>query len=150
MKDIDELERSVAGNPEKREAQRVLAEESTRMTHGDEGLIKAQRASEVLFGGKISDFSDRELLDIFTDVPSSAVTRDELNGGIGLLAMFTRAGLSKSNGQARQLVMQGGAYLNNLRVEEPRLILTPEHLASESIMVLRSGKKKYHLVKVEG
>lgn len=148
VSDIEELAKSVEKEPEKREAQRVLAEESTRMIHGDEGLSNARRASEVLFGGEITNFSDRELVDIFNDVPSSEVERGELEQGIGILAMFTRAGLTKSNGQAMQLVSQGGAYVNNIRIDDSRLVLTPAHLASESMLVIRSGKKKYHLVKI--
>jgi len=148
IEDISALERTVVEEPEKREAQRVLAEESTRMIHGDDGLINARRASQVLFGGEIADFSDRELKDIFNDVPSSEIDRGELEQGIGVLAMFTKAGLTKSNGQAMQLVKQGGAYVNNVRVDDSRLVLTPDHLASETVMVLRSGKKKYHLVQM--
>ncbi|MHB9031058.1 MAG: tyrosine--tRNA ligase, partial [Candidatus Latescibacterota bacterium] len=79
LDEIAELERMVETEPEKREAQRVLAEESTRMIHGEEGLRKARRASEALFGeAEITDFTDRELLDIFADVPSSDIERSEL------------------------------------------------------------------------
>jgi len=148
MERITELERTVAEAPEKREAQQVLAEESTRMIHGDEGVRNAKRASGVLFGGEISNFSDRELLDIFNDVPSSNLKRSELKKGVGVLTMFSSAGLTKSNSQAIQLIKQGGAYVNNVRVEDSRLTLTLEHLASESMLVLRSGKKKYHLVNI--
>lgn len=146
---ITELERTVAEAPEKREAQRVLAEESTRMIHGDEGLEKARRASEVLFGGGIEGFTDRELMDIFADVPSSTVTRSELADGIGVLSLFTRTGLTKSNGQAMQLLKQGGVYVNNQRIDDSRMEVTPANLASDSVMILRGGKKRYHLVKVD-
>ena len=149
MDEIAELEKSVLETPEKREAQRVLAEESTCMIHGEEGLKRARRASDVLFGGEISDFSDRELLDIFTDVPSSTVMRDELEKGIGILTMFTRTGLSKSNSQALQMLKHGGVYVNNVRVDDQRTVLSPENLASDSIMVLRGGKKRYHMIKIE-
>ncbi|MDP2982660.1 MAG: tyrosine--tRNA ligase [Candidatus Latescibacter sp.] len=150
LKDISELEHSVVNDPEKWEAQRMLAEESTRMIHGEAGLRKAERASQVLFGeGEITDFSDRELLDIFADVPSSSVGRGELEKGIGVLTMFTRAGLSKSNSQALQMIKQGGIYVNNVRTEDQRMVLTPTNLASRSIMMLRAGKKRYHMVKVE-
>ncbi len=148
---ITELARLVETEPEKREAQRVLAEEATRMIHGEEGLAKAKRASAVLFGeAEISDFSDRELLDIFADVPSSTIPRGELEQGIGALSLFTRAGLSKSNSQVLQMIKQGGIYVNNIRIEDSRAVLTPAHLASASVMILRAGKKRYHLVRVEG
>jgi tyrosyl-tRNA synthetase len=64
--------------------------------------------------------------------------------------MFTRAGLSKSNSQALQMIRHGGVYVNNIRVEDSRLMLTPNRLAGRRIMVLRAGKKRYHLVRVEG
>ncbi len=150
LEDIADLQKAVENEPEKREAQRVLAEESTRMIHGEEGLASARRASEVLFGGEISDFSDRELRDIFADVPSSTIPRQELAEGIGVLALFTRAGLTQSNSQARQIAAQGGAYVNNTRIDDTRAVITTEHLASETMLVLRSGKKKYHLVSVTG
>ncbi len=149
MDEIAGLEQLITEAPEKREAQSVLAEVSTRMIHGSEGLKKAQNASKVLFGGEITDLTDSELIDVFADVPSSTIKRGELQGGIGVLNMFTRAGLTKSNSQALQKVKQGGAYVNNIRVEDSRMVLSRSHLASETIMVLRSGKKNYHLVKVE-
>jgi len=145
---IQALEREVEEAPEKREAQRVLAEESTRMIHGDEGLRKAHRASEVLFGGEIQDFTDRELSDIFADVPSSTVTRGELVQGVGVFSLFTQSGVTKSNSQALQMLKQGGLYINNRRISNQQLIVTPEYLASDTMIVLRRGKKRYHLVKV--
>ena len=148
IEEIADLEHTVSETPEKREAQRILAEESTRMIHGDEGVKKAQSASEVLFGGEISNFSDRELMDIFADVPSSTLGCDELEKGVGILSLFSSTGLTKSNSQAIQLIKQGGAYVNNVRVEDSRMIVTPRYLASETMIVLRSGKKKYHLVRV--
>ncbi len=149
IEEIKELEQTIREAPEKREAQRILAEETTRMIHGEDGLKKACRASEVLFGSEISDFSDSELLDIFTDVPSSTVKRDELEKGIGILTIFTRAGLSKSNSQALQMLKHGGIYVNNIRVDDQRAVLSTGNLASNSIMMLRGGKKRYHMVKIE-
>jgi len=146
--EIADLARTVEEVPERREAQRVLAEHSTRMIHGDAGLAAARKASDVLFGGELSDFSDRELIDIFNDVPSSDIQRGRLDEGIGVPALFSEAGLAPSNSQAMQLIRQGGAYVNNKRVEDTRMTVTSAHLASESMLVLRSGKKKYHLVKV--
>jgi len=148
MDEIAGLEKCVHEAPEKREAQTVLAEQSTLMIHGEEGLIKARKASQVLFGGEITELSDRELADIFADVPSSSIARSELEAGVGVLTLFTRSGLTQSNSQAFQKVKQGGAYLNNIRIEDPKKILNLSDLASETMMVLRSGKKNYHLVKV--
>ncbi len=148
LDEIAELGRLVETEPEKREAQRRLAEESTRMIHGEEGLQKARRATEALFGEtELTDFTDRDLLDIFADVPSSDIERGELERGIGALTLFTRAGLAKSNSQALSTLRQGGLSVNNIRVEDPRQVLTPSHLASKSVMVLRAGKKRHHLIR---
>ncbi|MFC1508344.1 tyrosine--tRNA ligase [Candidatus Omnitrophota bacterium] len=146
--DIAALESEVSDAPEKREAQRILAEESTRMIHGEKGLHKATKASEVLFGGEISGFTDRELTNIFADVPSSTVRREDLNDGVGVLALFTKSGVTKSNSQALQMLKQGGVYINNNRISDQRMVVTPDNLASDSMLVLRGGKKRYHLVKV--
>lgn len=120
------------------------------MIHGEEGLRSARKASEVLFGGEIEGFSDRELADIFNDVPSSTIPRDELAAGIGVLNLFSRSGLTRSNSEALQMAKQGGLYVNNHRVEDSRGRVTVSDLASESMLVLRCGKKKYHLVRVTG
>ena len=148
MNEIAELEETVKQAPERREAQRILAEESTRMIHGDRGLARAREASEVLFGGDMSAFTERELLDIFANVPSSTIRRRELELGIGLLDMFTRAELTPSNSRARQMVEANAAYVNNVQVGDSRMVVTPEHLLGNSIIVLRRGKKNHHLVKV--
>ena len=148
IEEITGLEETVINSPEKREAQKILAEESTRMIHGREGLEKAQKASGVLFGGEINDFTDRELSDIFADVPSSTIHGSELEQGIGILNLFTGAGVTKSNSQALQMIKQGGLYINNVRIDDQRLMVTKQHLASDSMIVLRGGKKRYHLIKV--
>jgi tyrosyl-tRNA synthetase len=60
---------------------------------------------------------------------------------------FVEAGLAKSKGEARRLIGQGGIYVNNRRVESPDARLGPNDLASESVMVLRAGKKNYALLR---
>ena len=75
---IAELEQTVVVAPEKREAQKRLAEEVTRTVHGESNLRKAIQASRVLFGGEIEDLSASDVLDIFAEVPSSEVPGDTL------------------------------------------------------------------------
>ena len=69
---------------------------------------------------------------------------------LGILDALLAAGLASSKGEARRLVQQGGAYVNNRRVSDPERRLTLADLASQSVMVLRSGKKKYALLRVAG
>ncbi|TWT37700.1 Tyrosine--tRNA ligase [Posidoniimonas corsicana] len=146
--EIESLDKSREDDAAKRESQVRLAEELTRLVHGQEGLDAARRASEVLFGAEIAELDDRQLVSIFRDVPSTEVPRDRLAGdGLGILEAFTLAGLSKSNGEARRTLGNGGAYVNNRRVDDPKRQLTTADLASETVMVLRSGKKRYALLR---
>ena len=64
-----------------------------------------------------------------------------------MIDAFVEVGLSKSKGDARRTIQQGGAYVNNLRREDVATMLGPDDLASESMLVLRSGKKKYALLR---
>jgi tyrosyl-tRNA synthetase len=146
--EIEALDAACQQDPGKRESQRRLAEEVTRLVHGEPGLAKAQRATEILFGAEIDKLSDRELGEIFADVPSCELEREKLAGtGLSVIDAFAASGLSASKGEARRTISQGGAYVNNRRVETIDLQLTAAHLASETVMVLRSGKRKYALLR---
>ena len=147
LNDIAELEGQVAAAPETRTAQQVLAEEVTRLVHGDAGVTAAKNASQVLFGQEITGLSDHELAAIFADVPSSEFDRARLNDGLPLLDALVETGVCPSRGQAKKLIQSGGVYLNNRRVNGLETVLTPESLAGQSTLVLRTGKKNYHLVR---
>jgi len=135
-------------DPGRRAAQRRLAVELTRLVHGSEGLHVAQRATEVFFGAEISELSDAQLAGIFADVPSKELSRERLSAsGLSIIDALCEAGLAKSKNEARRIVTQGGAYVNNRRIENIETQLTAAHLAGESVMVLRSGKKNYALLR---
>ncbi len=145
--EIELLDQSRQQQAHKRESQIRLAEELTRLIHGDAGLAKAQQATAIFFGAEIVDLSDQELGQIFSDVPSCDLNFSQLDGeGFSLIDAFVESGLSKSKGDARRTITQGGAYVNNRRRDEVDSKLTREDLASESMIVLRSGKKNYALL----
>lgn len=147
--EIEALDEARATNPGGRESQRQLAEGLTRLVHGEAGLARARRATEVLFGAEIRDASDADLNDIFADVPSQELPRGRLSdgGGLPIVDAFVLAGLAKSKGDARRTITQGGGYVNNRRVESAERLLTPADLASETVLVLRAGKKNYALLR---
>jgi tyrosyl-tRNA synthetase len=146
--DVAALEAEHARNPGRREAQRRLAAELTRLVHGEPGLAAAERATEVFFGAEIRDVSDAQLGDIFADVPSKEVPRDRLLGdGMALADALVESGLVKTKSEARRAITQGGAYVNNRRTTGAETRLTAESLASESVLVLRRGKKDYALLR---
>lgn len=130
-------------------AQRRLAQSVTKIVHGAEGLASAERASKMLFGGEIDKLSDKELTSIFADVPSNSLPRATLEQGLAIVDALVAAGLASSKGEARRTVDAGGAYVNNRKCSGIEKTLTAEDLASESVVVLRSGKKKYALLRFE-
>ena len=145
--EIERLEAEHASDPGRRIAQRTLAGELTRLVHGDDGLAAAQRATEIFFGAEISQLSDAQLKGIFAEVPSKGLPRSRLAEGLPVIDAFFEAGLAKSKGEARRIISQGGAYVNNRRMGDLEASLGPGDLASESIVVLRSGKKSYALLR---
>ena len=134
-------------DPGKRFAQQRLAEEITKLVHGEDGLSTAKRATEIFFGGEISRLDDAQLASIFADVPSKELSRSRLDAGLPLIDALYESGLASSKAEARRTVQQGGAYINNRQMTDLDAKLGSEHLASETVMVVRSGKKKYALLK---
>lgn len=149
--EIGEFADKLKTQPEKREAQRSLAAEVTRIVHGVTALESAQRASHVLFGGEIAGLSADEVLDIFNDVPSSELPNEKLAGnGLPLTEVLVTSGLAPSKAEARRLVSGGGVYLNNIRIADDKSTVTLDHSVEGRFFVLRKGQKQYHLVKLVG
>lgn len=148
LDEIDELARQHDADPSARHAHRRLAQEATRIIHGDEGLEAAEKATVVLFGSEpFSGMDDRVLADAFAEAQAIELDRSRLDAGVGLLDLLTEAGATKSNGEARKLVAQGAVRLNNTKVTDPARELGPDDLASDTTMVLRVGKKRYVLAR---
>ncbi|MBV7339398.1 tyrosine--tRNA ligase [Chloroflexi bacterium TSY] len=143
-------EQAVRDEPHKREAQKRLAVETTRLFHGESGLTKATKASEVFFGGELDGLDAQDVQDIFADVPSATIGRQALSGeGIPLPNLLADAGVAKSRGEARRLIANGGVYINNIKVGDTDQAITMEQSIDGQFLVIRKGKKNYHLVKVE-
>ena len=151
QEEIVELEERLAARPERREAQRRLAEEVTRMTHGDDALRTAQAATEALFGGDVSSLGAGVLLDVFHDVPSSEIPRERLEGeGVALTELLTLTGLAASRGEARRLIQGNGIALGNRRETDPRRAVRLDDAVEGSVLVLRRGARQYRLVRLAG
>ena len=149
--DIAELAELAASRPERREAQRRLADEVTRMTHGDDALRSARAATEALFGGDVSSLSAAQLLDVFHDVPSSDIPRQRLEGeGVPLTELLTLTGLASSRSEARRLIQGNGVALGDRRESDPRRAVRLEDAVDGSVVVLRRGARQYRLVRVRG
>ena len=149
--EIEELEQAVAAHPEQREAQRRLAREMTLTVHGNTALAKAEQAAQVLFGGAMDGLSATEIADIFADVPSSTLARERISGGgLAMIDLLADSGVTQSKGEARRAVAEGGVNLNNRRVNDAAQTVTANDLLEGGFLVIRRGKKNYHLIKVVG
>ena len=146
--EIAELEASIEAAPEKREAQRRLGEEVTRMVHGEAHLQRALLATRVLFGGEMAGLSAGDVLDIFADVPSHELPRTSFEGtGLPLVEAVVACGIVPSKGAARRLIESGGINVNNRRVTDTQAALDLSTLIEGQCLVLRKGAKDYHLAR---
>jgi len=140
MRSLDEiaaLDAEMKARPEARIPQKALAEELTRLVHGEDGLKKALEATEALYGsgGKAN----------LGDVPSASVSLAEAVGK-PVFMVAAQAGMFKSNGEARRMARQGGLSLNGEKVGEDR-VFAAEDVVDGGEAVLRSGKRNYFVLK---
>lgn len=145
--EILDLEDQLKSAPERRIAHKRLAQEVTDLVHGVEERRKAEQASEALFGGELAGLSKQTLEDVFSEVPSSSIERLSLTTGIGIQDILVSSGAAKSKGEARRLIEGGGCYLNGTRVTSPTEQISSGALLHDSLLVIRSGKKSYYLVR---
>jgi len=113
------------------EAKRVLAFEVTKLIHGEEEAAKAQQAAEALFGGGADSAS----------IPTFEISAADLAADARLISWMTKAGMTKSNGEARKAVQQGGVSVNDAKVSDPDYAFTAEALAEG--IVVKKGKKTF-------
>ncbi|MEM9364563.1 MAG: tyrosine--tRNA ligase [Planctomycetota bacterium] len=146
--EYQQLAEATAADPGQRQAQKRLAEWLTTFVHGHAGLVSAQRATDIFFGGELGDASSEQLVEIFADVPSSDVPGDKLDGeGLWVVEAFQLAGLCKSGGDARRSVKEGSCYINNVRVTDEQNRIQADDLMGRDVVMLRRGKRKYALLR---
>jgi tyrosyl-tRNA synthetase len=145
---IEELERSVASAPEKREAQRTLARDVTTIVHGSAETREAERASALLFGSSLVDATADEILTVFDDVPSVRLERTMAAAGMPVVDLVLQAGIAASKGEAARLIKQGGLYINDQRVTDERGRVELGHFIDGRVIVLRKGQRERRLVRI--
>ena len=139
LEEIAALEAEMKAHPEARIPQKALAEELTRLVHGEEGLKKAQAATEALYAKKTS--AD---IAAAANVPSANVALADCVGK-AVFAVAAAAGMFKSNGEARRMAAQGGLSLNDAKVDDKRVFAADD--VKDGVAVLRSGKKNYFVLR---
>ena len=135
---MDEVKRlSSLEGAEINRAKEVLAYEITQIVHGKEKADSAQEAARALFeGGKESG-----------SIPTTEIDSSEFENGMGLLELLTRVELTKSNGEGRRLIKQGGLYIEEETISDPNTIIKIDNFVDGKLMI-RKGKKVYHQVKL--
>ena len=119
------------------EAKKVLATEATALLHGrDAANTAAETARQTFEEGAIAE-----------SLPTVEIPRGELEAGAGVLALFVKAGLVASNGEARRQIKGGGLRVNDAAVTDEKMVLTPANLTPEGVIKLSMGKKKHVLLK---
>ena len=118
-------------------AKEVLAFEVTKLIHGEEEAEKAQNAARALFSGGIEEGS----------IPFTEMDKNIFEEGIGILDLMKNLGLTKSNGEGRRLVEQGGVTIDDIKVESIDKKVTLEDFKDDKILI-RKGKKIYHQVRI--
>ncbi|MFC6287763.1 tyrosine--tRNA ligase [Nocardioides sp. GCM10027113] len=145
--EIEELEALTAEKPFLRAGQRALAEHVTTLVHGAEETERIKAASAALFGGgDLATLSPATLGAALRE--AGAVTVDPADGMPGVVDLLVATGLAKSKGEARRTIGEGGAYLNNTRVEDPEQVPTADDLVGGRWLVLRRGKKNFAGIEV--
>jgi tyrosyl-tRNA synthetase len=146
---IRSLDTQTTEHPERRQAQRALAHEVCALVHGESEAVRAAAAARALYSEEIATLDEASLLDVCADAPTTTISRAELDAGLTLVDALVTAGLAPSKGRARTTVTQGGAYVNNQRVDDSDARLGPDHLLFGRYLILRRGQRDYHLLRFE-
>jgi tyrosyl-tRNA synthetase len=144
--EVEEVVTQHEREPHLRLGQRRLASELTAVVHGESAAMTAVEASEVLFelGADLTSVSESALEFVSGEIPSTR--RPKLNSGIVDLLVETQ--LSQSRKEAKRAISAGGVYLNGDRVTDAELSPTSEDLLHGKYLLLRRGKKLWHLLVV--
>jgi tyrosyl-tRNA synthetase len=146
---IEELDTATAQHPERRDAQRVLAQELTAMVHGETEARRASEASTVLFTDGISNLDAATLEQALSDAPTTAVAPRQVQGGLPIVDALLATGLAQSKGDARRKLDEGAVYVNGVRVGPDRVLVETDALHGRWI-VLRRGKAHQHVLSITG
>lgn len=146
---LDEISAIEAGmKAQPNEAQKVLAKEVTRFVHGDKGLRAALKVTEAAKPGSKADLDLEVLNEIAADMPSSELLLTDVLG-VTFADICVTSGLLTSKGEVSRLVKNGGAYLNNNKVDHATRPISEADIIGKKFLMLGSGKKKKLLVKVK-
>lgn len=143
--EIAQLQKSVEEEPFKRLAQKTLAYDVTSLVHGVDATEKVIAASEALFGkGDFAALDEATLKTATAELPHAVLNQDQLD----MITVLTETGLAESKSAARRTLKEGGAAINNVKVQGEDAALAESDLLLGKYAVVRRGKKNMAMVEV--
>ncbi len=138
--------------PHLRILQKAIAEEVTRLVHGEEELLKVQEASQILFGNATRDALQKldhdTFLELFDGVPQAQITRNQLVDGMdAVAALSAETGFLQSNGEARRALKENAIAVNKSKISAD-YVITEQDLIADQFVLLQRGKKNYFIIKI--
>ncbi|HKO77513.1 MAG TPA: hypothetical protein VJU52_09860, partial [Flavobacterium sp.] len=138
--------------PHLRVLQRKLAEELTVFVHSAEELVKAIKASNILFGNATADdlkqLDETTFLEVFDGVPQAEISKNDVEAGLDIVQVLNeKTGFFKSNGEARRALTANSISVNKEKVNET-FVLSSKDLINNQFVLLQSGKKNYFVIRV--
>ncbi|WP_113928404.1 tyrosine--tRNA ligase [Bacillus sp. P14.5] len=141
--EIEGLAQAVETEPHLRKAQKTLAEEMTKLIHGEGALAQAIKITEALFSGNIKELSSAEIKQGFKDVPSFTQAKDE---EINLVDLLVNTKIASSKRQAREDIGNGAIYINGDRTTNLQHVMSESDRIDDQFTIIRRGKKKYFMI----
>jgi tyrosyl-tRNA synthetase len=145
--ELVELVRTHDVDRSQRLVQIELARTLTGWVHGQAAIAEVEAASSDLFTRELAGMTDAELASLAGTVPTIEIPRAELADGLAIVDLLART-VETSKGAARRLITQGGAYLNNVKIADVDRTVTLADLATETMLLVRKGKRDVRLVRV--
>jgi tyrosyl-tRNA synthetase len=151
-KEVDQKIKEHKKAPHLRLLQKTIAHEVTILVHGSEELVKAQEASQILFGNTTSEalqnLTPDTFLELFEGVPQAEIDRSLIKEGIDIIgALSILSGFLNSNGEARRALKENSISVNKLKVTQD-FIITEKELIADQYVLLQRGKKNYFILKI--
>ena len=145
-----ELEIEASKNASARNAQKYLAEEITKLIHGEKGLEDARRQTKGLNFGEWEILIDSDYDDLYRDSDTTAnINKNLLQKGIDINKLTVDYYICKSIGESKRLIQQGGISINGIKINDEDKIVTTNDLKAGKVIIVSKGKKNHKIIKVQ-
>ncbi|MGL4347587.1 MAG: tyrosine--tRNA ligase [Chitinophagaceae bacterium] len=138
--------------PQERLLQKMLAKELTILTHSKEEYENAVLTSNILFGNAtiegLKQLSEKNFLNGLIGVPSSKISKTEIETGIDIVSFLVQMKVLHSKGEARKIIQNNAIGINKQKINDIQACITIEHLLHNKYVLIQKGKKEYFLIEV--